>query len=84
MNSYITQGVCAKKITFTVENDLVKNVVFYSGCPGNLQGISSLIEGMNIHEVIKRLQGIKCGFKSTSCPDQLAKALESYVSEEIA
>ncbi|SHK04157.1 TIGR03905 family TSCPD domain-containing protein [Paramaledivibacter caminithermalis] len=81
MNSYITQGVCSQKITFDVENEIVKNVTFYSGCPGNLQGISSLIEGMNIHEVIKRLKGIKCGFKSTSCPDQLSKALEEYLSK---
>ncbi|MCT4563415.1 MAG: TIGR03905 family TSCPD domain-containing protein [Maledivibacter sp.] len=82
MNSYIPQGVCSKKITFTVENDLVKNVVFYSGCPGNLKGIGQLIEGMNIHEVIKKLRGITCGFKSTSCPDQLSKALDEYISNK--
>jgi len=80
MNSYITQGVCSKKITFTIDSEVVKNVVFHSGCPGNLEGISSLIEGMNVHDVIKKLKGIKCGFKSTSCPDQLSKALENHIS----
>lgn len=80
MNSYITQGVCSREITFTVDNDMVKNVAFYSGCPGNLQGISSLVEGMNVHEAIRRLKGIKCGIKSTSCPDQLSKALENHIN----
>ncbi|SKC85424.1 TIGR03905 family TSCPD domain-containing protein [Maledivibacter halophilus] len=82
MNSYITQGVCSKKITFTVDNDMVKNVAFFSGCPGNLQGISRLVEGMNVYEAIKRLKGIKCGVKSTSCPDQLSKALENYINNK--
>ncbi len=81
MDSYITQGVCSKKINFTVENDIVKEVSFVSGCPGNTQGVARLVEGMNVHEVIKRLKGIKCGGKSTSCPDQLTKALEEYLNK---
>ncbi len=81
MDSYITQGVCSKKINFTVENDTVKEVSFVSGCPGNTQGVARLVEGMNVHEVIKRLKGIKCGGKSTSCPDQLTKALEEYLNK---
>ncbi|WP_432405345.1 TIGR03905 family TSCPD domain-containing protein [Wukongibacter sp. M2B1] len=80
MNSYITKGVCTRKITFTIDNELVKDVAFYSGCHGNLQGISSLIEGMNVHEAIKKLKGIKCGNKPTSCPDQLSKALEEHIN----
>lgn len=80
--SYITEGVCSKVITFTIENDTVKNVSFLSGCPGNLEGISRLIEGMNVHEVIKKLQGIQCGGKPTSCPDQLSKALEEYLNNQ--
>ncbi len=81
MNAYVTQGVCTKKITFTIDNKLVKDVAFYSGCHGNLQGISSLIEGMNVYEAIKRLRGIKCGGKATSCPDQLSKALEEHIND---
>lgn len=75
MYIYKTSGVCAKEITFSVEDNLLKDVKFYAGCPGSLQGISSLIKGMEIDEAIRRLQGISCGGKSTSCPDQLARAL---------
>lgn len=73
---YKTKGVCSRKINFTVENDQVKNVRFEGGCNGNLKGVGALIEGMNIDDAISRMKGITCGMKSTSCPDQLAKALE--------
>ena len=73
---YKTKGVCSRKITFDVENDQVKNVKFEGGCNGNLKGIGALIDGMNVDDAIARMKGIKCGMKSTSCPDQLAQALE--------
>lgn len=79
MYSFKTKGTCASKIDFDIVDNKVRNVSFYGGCNGNLQGISSLIEGMEVDEVIKKLEGIKCGFKSTSCPDQLAKALKETV-----
>ena len=75
--SYKTNGVCSRNILIDVEDGIVKNVKFIGGCSGNTQGIAALVKGMPIDEVIKRLEGIKCGFKSTSCPDQLAKALKS-------
>ncbi len=74
---YKTKGVCSQQIKFDVEDGKVKNVEFYGGCHGNLQGIGKLVEGMDVNEVISRLEGIKCGFKSTSCPDQLAQALKA-------
>ena len=74
--TYTPEGVCARQITFEVENGILKNVSFYGGCNGNTQGISSLVEGMEIREVIKRLKGTDCSGKRTSCPDQLAQALE--------
>ncbi len=74
--TYTPKGVCARQITFEVENGILKNVSFYGGCNGNTQGISSLVEGMEIREVIKRLKGTDCSGKRTSCPDQLAQALE--------
>ena len=76
MYNYTTTGVCSKKISFDIDNGKVIKVAFMGGCEGNLQGISNLIEGMEINEAIKRLKGIPCGNKSTSCPDQLALALE--------
>lgn len=76
MKEYKTVGVCAKNIQYTVEEGIVKNVSFTGGCNGNLQGISTLVDGMKVEEVIKKLEGIKCGAKSTSCPDQLAEALK--------
>ena len=75
--TYLTRGVCSQKIDFDVEDGKVRNVKFLGGCNGNLQGIGALIEGMEIDEAISRLSGIRCGFKNTSCPDQLAQALES-------
>ena len=73
--TYKTQGTCSRKITFDLEDGIVKNVNFEGGCNGNLKGISALVEGKEAEEVIKTVSGITCGFKSTSCPDQLAKAL---------
>lgn len=72
---FTPSGVCSQKITFELDGDLVKNVKFTGGCNGNLKGIGALVEGMKKDEVIERLSGIRCGFKRTSCPDQLAKAL---------
>ena len=78
---YKTQGVCASAINFDVEDGKVRNVRFTGGCNGNTQGIAKLVENMKVEDVIDRLSGIKCGFKSTSCPDQLAKALKAYVTK---
>lgn len=76
--NYKTSGVCSKEIQFEVDDNIVKSVSFVGGCSGNTQGISKLVEGMSVDEVIRRLEGVKCGFRSTSCPDQLAKALIEY------
>ena len=73
---YKTSGTCSQKIFFDIEDGKVKNVQFLGGCNGNLKGIGALVEGMNVDEVISRLKGVKCGMKSTSCPDQLARALK--------
>lgn len=73
---YKPHGVCSQKITFDIQSDTVHAVQFTGGCSGNLQGIAKLIEGMNVDEAISRIEGIKCGYKSTSCPDQLAQALK--------
>lgn len=81
--SYETKGVCSSTITFEVDGDKVKNIKFVGGCNGNLKGIAALCEGMNIDEVIARLDGIRCGFKATSCPDQLAKALEACKQKNV-
>ena len=74
--TYKTKGTCSREIVFDVENGKVKNVQFIGGCNGNLKGIGALVEGMDIDEVIARVEGIHCGMKSTSCPDQLAQALK--------
>ena len=73
--TYKTHGTCSSAIDFDVENNVLTNVVFTGGCNGNLKGIGSLVEGMEVDEVIRRLQGTRCGWKETSCPDQLARAL---------
>ena len=73
---YKTKGTCSQHILFDVEEHKVKNVQFIGGCNGNLKGIGSLVEGMDIDEVISRLEGTTCGMKPTSCPDQLAQALK--------
>lgn len=78
MYSYKTKGTCSTEITFSIENDIIKEVNFLRGCEGNLQGISRLVEGMNVEDAINKLQGIDCRGKGTSCPDQLAKALINW------
>ena len=74
--TYKTRGVCSQMIRFELEDGKVSNVQFFGGCNGNLKGIAALVEGMDIEEVIARVEGIKCGMKPTSCPDQLAQALK--------
>ena len=78
---YQTSGVCSREIEFEVVDGRLHNVRYLGGCNGNLQGVGALVEGMEIHEAITRLKGIKCGMKGTSCPDQLATALEKYLDE---
>lgn len=78
MYRYITTGTCSREIFFDIENNKLKNVSFNGGCSGNLQGIGTLVEGMDVDEAISRLQGIRCGTKPTSCPDQLACALGQF------
>ncbi len=73
---FTPSGVCSRKIYLDVENDIINSVEFVGGCNGNLKGISTLVKGMPVNEVIEKLEGIKCGFKNTSCPAQLAKALK--------
>ena len=75
--TFKTKGTCAQMISFDLEDNKLSNVQFYGGCNGNLKGIGSLVEGMDMDEVIARLEGIKCGMKQTSCPDQLAAALKA-------
>ena len=74
--TYKTRGTCSREITVTVEGDTVVSVRFLGGCNGNTKGVAALTEGMNIDEVIAKLEGINCGGRGTSCPDQLAKALK--------
>ena len=77
---YRTKGTCSQMISFEIENGVLKNVQFLGGCNGNLKGIGSLVEGMDVQTVINRLEGTKCGMKSTSCPDQLATALKEALN----
>ena len=74
--SYTTKGTCSRQIDIVTDGDKVESVKFIGGCSGNTQGVAALVEGMLIDEAISRLKGIRCGFKDTSCPDQLAIALE--------
>ncbi len=74
---YKPSGVCSRKMVIDVEEGVVKSLEVVGGCHGNLQGISKLVEGMKVEDVISRLEGIRCGFKPTSCPDQLAQALKT-------
>ena len=75
-HTYLTSGTCSHQIDFEIDDNKLKNVVFTGGCHGNLQGIARLVEGMDVDEVIAKLDGIRCGYKFTSCPDQLANALK--------
>lgn len=78
---YIPEGVCSQKMIFNIENNIIKSLKIIGGCAGNTVGLSKMLEGQNIDEVIKRLKGIPCGYKGTSCPDQIARALEKYKKE---
>lgn len=77
--SYIPRGVCSQLMEIDVEDGIIQKVEVEGGCSGNLQGVSKLLVGMTAEEAISRLKGIRCGFKSTSCPDQLSKALEKCI-----
>ena len=76
---YKTKGTCSQRIFFDIEDGILKNVQFLGGCNGNLKGIGALVEGMKVEDVIARVEGIRCGSKSTSCPDQLAQALKEAI-----
>lgn len=79
--TYQTQGTCSTRIDFELENGIVHNVSFQGGCNGNLKAIPALIEGKSAEEVVSRISGIQCGFRDTSCADQLARALKAALSE---
>lgn len=81
MFTFYPEGVCSMMIEIELEGEIIKDVVFTGGCNGNLSGISKLIKGMNAEEVIEKLEGTRCGFKDTSCPDQLSKALRQALNE---
>ena len=78
--SYTTRGTCSRKITFDLEDGIVKNVRFIGGCEGNTNGIAKLVDGMKADDVIEKLEGIQCGFRGTSCPDQLSQALKAALA----
>ena len=78
---YSPNGVCSRKIDIDIEDGIIQKVVFTGGCAGNTQGVASLLVGMTVEEAIARLDGIKCGFRPTSCPDQLAKALKKSLAD---
>ena len=80
--TYRTSGVCSRAIDITIDGDTIVSVEYHGGCHGNTQGVAALVEGMDVQEVISRLKGIKCGFKPTSCPDQLATALEQALAKQ--
>lgn len=77
--TFIPKGVCSRKISFEINDGIVSNVRFAGGCAGNTQGLAALIEGMKAEDVIARLSGIRCGFKRTSCPDQMAEAIREAI-----
>lgn len=78
---YLTQGTCSRSIDIEMDGNVIRSVSFEGGCNGNLKGIASLVAGMNAEDAIEKLKGIRCGFKATSCPDQLAKALEEILAQ---
>lgn len=80
--TYKTNGVCSRSIDIEIENDTLVEAVYTGGCNGNLKGIGQLVKGMKVDDVITRLEGIKCGFKNTSCPAQLAEALKQYKAQK--
>ena len=79
--SYKTSGTCSRAIELEIEGDVIVSGQFIGGCPGNTQGIGSLVRGMKVKDAIERMKGIRCGARSTSCPDQMALALEAYLAE---
>jgi uncharacterized protein (TIGR03905 family) len=79
--TYYPKGICATKIEFDVEDNKIHNLVVTNGCNGNLKGIAALVEGQDIKDVKEKLSGIRCGFKNTSCPDQLSKAIEEIINK---
>lgn len=79
---YTTRGTCSRSIHIVLEDNIIRDVRFFGGCSGNTQGVAALVRGMEAKEAISRLRGIRCGMKNTSCPDQLAQALEQAISEE--
>ncbi|MCR5267257.1 MAG: TIGR03905 family TSCPD domain-containing protein [Lachnospiraceae bacterium] len=81
-HTYTTRGTCSKQITFDLTDGVVSNVSYVGGCNGNLQGVSKLVEGQKAEDLIAKLKGIQCGMKGTSCPDQLARALEEALASE--
>lgn len=78
---YKPEGVCSREMIFEIENGVIKSLNILGGCDGNRKGIAKLVEGMKIEDVIEKLRGIECGYKGTSCPDQLSIALEKYIKE---
>lgn len=78
---YKTKGVCSREIHFEIVDNKVKNVKFVGGCSGNTQGVAALVDGMDVNDAISRIEGIKCGPRPTSCPDQLACALKAAIAE---
>ena len=79
--TYQTRGVCSRAIEITIDGDIISSVRYVGGCSGNTQGVAALVRGMKITEAIERLEGIHCGMKNTSCPDQLANALREYLTQ---
>lgn len=80
--TYYTKGTCSRSIDVEIENGIIENVTYHGGCSGNTQGVAALIRGMKIEDALPRISGIRCGFKETSCPDQLAHALREYLNEK--
>ena len=80
--NYQTRGVCSRMIEIDIEENVIQKVQYHGGCSGNTQGVAALVRGMTVTEAIERLEGIRCGFKSTSCPDQLAQALKAYLAKQ--
>lgn len=79
--TYNTRGVCSRSIDVSVEDGVILEVTYHGGCSGNTQGVAALVKGMRVTDAIERLSGIRCGFKNTSCPDQLANALREYLEK---
>lgn len=81
--TYRTHGTCSQAIEIEINDNMIENVTFYGGCDGNLKGISRLVRGMRLDDVINKLEGTRCGMKTTSCPDQLAQALKAIKNETV-